>query len=242
MFARRLPAVLAGLIALAVTIAERSPHEEALVAAPASVALPGTSQSSSVVSAGPTVSAPAAAPLRFTVAPTGNEARYRVREQLAGVDFPNDAVGSTTAITGGIVVDEKGAIVASESRFVVDLTPLKSDRDRRDNYLQRRTLETATHPTVTLVPTALRGLTLASAPSGERTFELVADLTIKGVTRPTIWNVSARFADGQVTGSAATAFSFEEFGLAKPRVASVLSVADTIRLEYDFTLVGENRD
>jgi len=31
------------------------------------------------------------------LAPAGNEARYRVREQLAGVDLPNDAVGVTSA-------------------------------------------------------------------------------------------------------------------------------------------------
>ena len=182
---------------------------------------------------------PAVAERRFVVAPEGNEARYRVREQLASLDFPNDAVGATSAISGAIVVDSSGRIVREQSKFVVDLRPLKSDRDRRDNYIQRRTLETATHPTVELVPTAFRGLSFTTPLSGPQTFELVADLTVKGVTRPTTWQVTARFEGGQVTGSAATAFTFEDFGMAKPRVASVLSVADTIKLEYDFTLLPE---
>ena len=43
--------------------------------------------------------------LQLIVAPTGNAVRYRVREQLAGFDFPNDAVGSTTQISGGIALD-----------------------------------------------------------------------------------------------------------------------------------------
>ena len=30
----------------------------------------------------------------------GTRARYRVTEQLAGINFPNDAVGSTEAVTG----------------------------------------------------------------------------------------------------------------------------------------------
>ena len=187
----------------------------------------------------PAGTATAAPPLRLVVARTGNEARYRVREQLAGFDFPNDAVGVTSAITGAIVIDEQGNITPGESRFVVDVTPLKSDQERRDNYIRRRTLETETHPTVTLAPTAARGLSLGSAPTGEQSFELVADLTVKGVTRPTTWNVIASFDGDRVTGTAATAFTFEEFGLAKPRVARVLSVADTIRLEYDFTLVTD---
>src|SRR4051812_27284496 len=58
---------------------------------------------------------------RYKVAADGNEARYRVREELAGVDFPNDAIGKTTSITGGIAFDNKGKIVRDSSRFVIDL-------------------------------------------------------------------------------------------------------------------------
>ena len=184
------------------------------------------------------VAVPAAAQ-RFVVAPSGNEARYRVREQLAGLDFPNDAVGATSAITGAIVVGSDGRIVRDESKITVDLRPLKSDKDRRDGYIQRRTLQTAEFPTVELVPTAVRGLTLTSPLTGAKSFELIGDLTIKGVMKPTTWTVTAQFDGARVTGNAATTFSFEEFGLTKPRVASVLSVADSIRLEYDFTLVAE---
>ncbi|HUF28467.1 MAG TPA: YceI family protein [Gemmatimonadaceae bacterium] len=176
---------------------------------------------------------------RWVIAPTGNEARYRVREQLAGFELPNDAVGATSTITGAIVIDADGTLNRAESRIVVDLRPLRSDRDRRDRYLQNRTLETEQHPTVQIVPTAVRGLSLAQPLTGSRTFELVGDLTVKGVTRPTTWQVTARFEPERVSGSAATVFGFEEFGLTKPRVASVLSVADSIRLEYDFALVKE---
>ena len=87
--------------------------------------------------------APAAgARVRLVVAPTGNEARFRVREQLAELTLPSDAVGVTHGITGAIVLDEVGRVVPAESKITVDLTSLKSDRDRRDNYIKRRTLET----------------------------------------------------------------------------------------------------
>jgi polyisoprenoid-binding protein YceI len=85
----------------------------------------------------------------------------------------------------------------------------------------------------------VRGLPAAAtkAPVGTPyTFQLVGDLTVKGVTRPATWNVTARRAGAGVTGSAATAFTFGDFGLTQPRVPVVLSVADTIRLQYDFTL------
>lgn len=181
--------------------------------------------------------------VRLVVAPTGNSARYLVREQLLNRDLPNDAVGTTTGVSGGITLDAQGRIVPSASRFTVDMASLKSDSDRRDNYVRRRVLETEAHPTVTLVPTAVRGLPsplpAPGAASGPHAFELVGDLTVRGVTRPTTWRVTASRRDGRVTGTAATAFTFADFGIAQPKVPIVLSVADTIRLEYEFTLVPE---
>ena len=180
-----------------------------------------------------------AAAVRLTVAPAGNEVRYRVREQLVGRDLPNDAIGETAAVTGAIVLDEAGQVVRELSRVVVDVTGLTSDSDRRDGYVQRRLLEGEQHPTVTLVPTEIHGLSESIPTSGSANLHLMADLTVKGVTRPTAWQVQARFDGDRITGSASTAFTFEEFELTQPRVPVLLSVADTIRLEYDFTLQRE---
>jgi len=176
---------------------------------------------------------------RYLIAAEGNEARYRVREQLAGVSFPNDAVGVTSGITGAIVVDRSGRIQPGESRIVVDVTTLKSDRDRRDGYVRNRTLETATHPTVVLEPTELRGLKWPLPASGPITFQLVGNLTVRGVTRSTTWAVTLTAAGDTLSGTATTSFTFDDFTIAKPRVASVLSVDDTIKLEYDLRLVRQ---
>jgi hypothetical protein len=40
----------------------------------------------------------------------GTKARYKVTEQLAGISFPSDAVGTTEAITGSIVINPDGSI------------------------------------------------------------------------------------------------------------------------------------
>ena len=179
--------------------------------------------------------APKAPPrLHYVVASTGNEARYRVREQLAGFDLPNDAVGVTTEITGSLVVDTTGTVVRDSSKITVALGNLKSDKDRRDGFIKRRTLETEKYPTVEFVPTSFAGLTGKPSTSGPTTFELVGDLTVRGVTHPTTWKVTARSEGGDVVGSATTSFTFKDFGMDQPRVPIVLSVADTIKLEYDF--------
>lgn len=179
----------------------------------------------------------ARADTRFAVAPAGNEVRYRIREQLAGFDLPNDAIGKTAAVTGGIVFGDKGAIVPADSKITVDVQGLTSDRARRDGYVRGRVLETQQYPTVTLAPTAVPGLGWPLPKSGSKTFQLVGDLTVHGTTHPTTWTVTANFNGTDITGTASTGFTFTDFGLNQPRVPIVLSVADSIHLEYDFHFV-----
>lgn len=176
--------------------------------------------------------------VRLVPAPTGNEARYRVREQLASIEFPSDAVGVTKAITGALVIED-GMVVRDESHFRVDVTTLESDSRRRDGYVSRRTLETGLYPSVEFVPATITGLPATLPASGDLKVQMQGDLTVHGVTRPATWEVTARAASGGYTGTATTAFKFADFGMSIPRVASVLSVVDSIRLEYDFNLVPE---
>ncbi len=177
--------------------------------------------------------------IRLVLATEGNEARYRVRERIARLEFPSDAVGATNDLTGALVLDEHGKVVAAESKFVVDLRTLKSGRDRRDRYLQRRTLETELYPTIELVPTELPGLPFPLPESGAFSFELVGNMTLHGVTRQIGWQVAAEAKDGGFYGTAKTSFTFDTFEMTQPRMAMLLSVADTIRLEYDFRLIPD---
>ncbi len=174
--------------------------------------------------------------IRYVVAPEGNEVRYRVRERLARLEFPNDAVGKTAKVTGGITFTESWQI-APGSKFVIDLASLESDQKRRDNYLRTRTLETETHPTAELVPTAVHGLPNPLPAAGEFSFTMEGTFTVKGVTRPLTWEVKARNDSGVITGSATTATTFADLQLTKPSLAFLLDVSDTIGLEYDFRLI-----
>src|SRR6187402_2004069 len=180
-----------------------------------------------------------AAPIRFVIGAAGNEARYRVREVLMGATLPNDAVGVTKTITGTILAYPDGRIVKDSSKIVIHVDSLKSDKDRRDGFLRRRTLETEKFPTVELIPTEIRGFNGKLPASGPVTFQLLGDLVLKGVAHPTVWNVTARAEGNDVAGSASTAFTFKDVGLDQPKVPVVLSVADTIKLEYDFRLVRQ---
>jgi len=170
------------------------------------------------------------------VVASGSKADYRVREQLARLSAPSDAVGTTTGVTGSIMIGADGKIVAEGSKLVVDLTTLQSDSSMRDGFIARSTLNTSQFPTATFVPTEVKGLTGPLPTSGQQTFQLVGNLTMHGVTKPVTFNVTTQVNGGDVTGQATTDFKFEDFGMSPPQSMAVLSVVDNVKLEVTLHL------
>ena len=217
-------------VTAAVIAACTSGEPETAYARPASSTGQGTAAQSVVASK---------AALRLVLAPAGSAARYRVREQLMGHDFPNDAVGETKSLTGAIAFDANGKVLRDESKFTLEAGSFVSDQNRRDGYVRNRLLEADDSPTIAFVPTEIRDVKLPIPKSGTAQIQILGDLTVHGVTRPTIWNGNARFNDAGVTGNASTVFTFEDIQLEQPRVPVLLSVADSIKLEIDFNLVRQ---
>ncbi|MBI3362477.1 MAG: YceI family protein [Chloroflexi bacterium] len=119
----------------------------------------------------------------------------------------------------------------------IDLTTLRSGSNRRDGFIRRNTLETDRFPAVDFVITQQHGLPVPLPTAGQVAFQLIGDLTIHRVTRPTTWNVTAQVSGHELKGSASTTFKFGDFGMEVPRAFVVLSVEDKIRLEHDFHFV-----
>ncbi len=175
----------------------------------------------------------------FTVASEGSEARYRVQEQLAQRDLPNDAVGATKNVSGSIVVDQNSAVVPEQSRIVVDMASLESDSTRRDGYVRDNTLETQEYSTAEFVIREAPGLPNPLPTSGEAQFQVVGDLTVHGVTRPATWEATAQFDEEGATVNAVTSVAITDFGMTPPQVGPVLSIEDEAGLELDLRLERE---
>ena len=177
--------------------------------------------------------------LLLVLAPEGNEARYRVTEQLVRLDLPSDAVGATSDVTGQLVINADGSVVSEASRFSVDLTTLTSDSSRRDGFIKSNTLNTGTYPTADFVPTEVVGLPSPLPTAGPVSFQLVGDLTVRDTTRPVTWDFTGEVQDNALIGTATTSFTFADFNLTQPRVPVVLSVDENIRLELDLHLIAQ---
>ena len=182
--------------------------------------------------------APAAAQsglVLLEVAP-GTRAAYRVQEQFVGINFPNDASGSTEAVTGSLRIAPDGSIDSAQSKLSIDLRTLKSDQDMRDNFIRTRTLETDKFPMVEFVPRRIQGVPSPIPANGQAGFQMTGDMTVRGVTAEVTWNGIVTFSAQQLAGRATTNFDFAKFGLTKPAIGRLMSVDDKITLELEFRM------
>jgi len=158
---------------------------------------------------------------------------YRVQEQLAGESIEKTAVGRTLGVTGTMTI--AGGQVTAVA-IEADLTLLKSDQSRRDDYIRTRGLETNTFGTATFVlaePIALP----ADLPAGQ-SFDLnaVGDLTIHGVTKRVELPLKAQW-DGKVIDVAGgVTIVMADYGMDPPS-NSIVSVAGEgeLELQVSFT-------
>ncbi|MFI5267605.1 MAG: YceI family protein [Chloroflexota bacterium] len=190
----------------------------------------------------PAASADASAPstssageVQISFNSSNSQAQYLTQEQLAGRNLPNVAVGTTTGISGSVVLTQSGELDASASKLTIDLSSLKSDESKRDNFIQRNTLQTSQYPDAIFTPTGVTGLPSPLPTSGSATYRLAGNLTVHGVTKPVTWAVTADFNGQQVSGKATAPFTITEFGMTIPQAGPVLSVQDAGTLELDFT-------
>ena len=161
-------------------------------------------------------------------------ARYLIREELAGVELPFDAMGETSEVSGAFTFSADGEIVPESSRIVLNAASLRSDEENRDRYISRNAIQTATYPEIVFVATSVDGLAWPLPSSGEAEFTIYGDLTVREVTRPVAWQTVATFDGTSVTGTARTNFTFGEFEMEVPDLFFIVSLEDNIRLELDF--------
>ena len=187
----------------------------------------------------PTPSTPApatATPLppgavRLGIVPARSVATIRVHEQVANVALPGEAVLTTNAFEGSLVLLPDGTF-APGSAFAALLDTLKSDSDLRDEWIKINTLQTRQYPRAEFVPSRVVGAPLPLT-DGKWAASVEGVMRIHGVERPLVWELRAVRLAGELRVRGSTSFRFGDYGMAVPANRLVLSVVDDVRLEID---------
>jgi polyisoprenoid-binding protein YceI len=159
----------------------------------------------------------------FVVDPSQSKASYSVREQLANLPLPDDAVGTTSDVSGTINLDGRPSTVS------VGLTTFKSDNPGRDAHLLR-------DPGLAKFAPAQFTVTSLDLPSDYKSGDTVTrqvqgTMTINNVEKPMTFSVEGRLQDNTLYLHGQTDFTWADFGIQQPSFGQVLSIADTIHAE-----------
>ena len=167
----------------------------------------------------------------------GSTAGYRVREQLASLPAPSDAVGRTSAITGSMTLTQSGSVYTlAAASFTVDVSTLTSDRPMRDRRVKELGLESSRYPTATFKLTNPIPLPAAAASGQAIHVTAIGDLTIHGTTRSVTIPIDAQLSSSQIQLVGSLSFPFSDFNMVPPNIAGFVSVQDTATMEFKLLL------
>ncbi len=187
-----------------------------------------------------TIGTEADQPQTFVVT-SDSRASYVVDEEFfadalakLGIDAGKQViVGTTPGVTGEITLNFGKAELLEQARFTVDMTGLRTDQDRRDNWLRDNALQTARFPQATFVATAVSGLPATYTEGEEISFQLSGDLTIRDVTRPVTFDVTASLSGNTLRGTAVLPLTMSSFGIMPPDFVNTLTVADAFSIRVE---------
>ncbi len=189
--------------------------------------------------------APAADLRTFAIVPEQSRASYIVAEEFFGGALDQlgiqpglvDTIGATQQVSGQMELDlANPASPVVSSQFEVNLESLTSDQSRRDNRIRQANLESSRYPLATFTITGLENAP-ASYTEGEAvSFQATGDITIREITRPATFDVTATLQGGTISGVADARLKMTDFGFEPPNFANMFSVEDefTARVEFVF--------
>jgi polyisoprenoid-binding protein YceI len=164
-------------------------------------------------------------------------AGYRVREQLAFLSAPSDAVGRTSQITGSATITGSGsALTVNAASFTVNVESLTSDQSMRDSHIQMLGLESAQYPHATFVLTSPVTMPANATSGAEIQVSLVGKLTIHGTTKTVTIPVKARLSGSEIEVVGSITFPWGEFNMQAPNVGGFVTVDSTATMEFDLYL------
>jgi polyisoprenoid-binding protein YceI len=172
----------------------------------------------------------------WTVA-DGSVAGYRVREKLAQLPAPSDAVGRSSAVTGQVTIaDQGGAYRAGPATFTVDVSQLKSDKGQRDNKIRTIGLETGRYPQATFAAAGPLVIPDDAVNGKAVTVQAQGDLMLHGVRKTVTIPLQVQRDGAQIKLVGSYQFTWADFKMSAPSIQPFVSVTGDPLLEFELHL------
>jgi polyisoprenoid-binding protein YceI len=181
----------------------------------------------------PAATTGASTPVIFEIVQDSSQARYVIDEVLR--DAPVIVTGETNQVSGQVATDLDDLASTQLGIIQINARTFTTTESQRDRAVQNRILLTDQYEYITFTPTALLGLPEGLTAGETATFQVVGDLTIRGVAREVTFDATLTpMADDRLSGSATTTVRYADWGISIPAVPFVASVEDEVRLDLTF--------
>lgn len=238
-------ALLAMLVVSACAAGDPAPAADSSAQTAATTAPPAAEPAPVQATEAPAAEEPAAGggERTFAIDPANTVVSYEVDEEF-GSDALNrlgvaagltKTIGRTSAADGALTMNFDGAAPQLvDASFTVDISTLTSNQRMRDGRIRDQWLESGRYPTATFQATGIQNAPAAYSEGDEVSFQVAGDLTVREVTNPVVFDVTATLNGDTITGVATTEFLMSSFGVDPPRMANLFTVGDdtVIRVEF----------
>jgi polyisoprenoid-binding protein YceI len=145
-------------------------------------------------------------------------------------------VGSTQEIEGELQLNlDDLSTPLGTNHFTVALTSLKTDQARRDNWIKGNGPQFNKFPTAEFRATGIEEAPDNYSEGEEVQFKLLGDLTIREVTQPATFDVTASLVGDTITGVATADLLMTDYGFDPPNFANTLTVKNEFQVRVEFT-------
>ena len=146
----------------------------------------------------------------------GTEVGYRVGEILFGVT--TEGVGRTRDVSGHLVIE---GTTITEATFEVDMATITSDDTRRDGQFRGRIMSVTDYPTATFTLTEPIELERLPAIDEQVVVTATGDLTLRGVTRPVTFDLTAQRTADRIGILGEIPIVFADFEIPNPSITGI---------------------
>lgn len=176
----------------------------------------------------------------FVIDQAQSTARFEIDEVLNG--NPKHVVGTTDQVVGQFLVDSGNPSSIEFSEIIVNARTLTTDSERRDRAMRGPVvLDSGSdeHELITFIVTSVDGPVGGVDVGADVEFTITGDLTIKGITQPVTFDVSAAMVDDStIAGSASADITRDMFEIGIPSVPNVANVTNEVLIALEFVAVA----
>lgn len=176
----------------------------------------------------------------FEIVPANSEVRFIIGEIFKG--SPYRVVGATNQVAAEFAINANDLSSAQIGPVLVNARALTTGNDFGNRAIKNQILATGDYEFITFIPTGITNLSGRGIVGKTYHFQIGGDLTIRDVTRPVTFEVTATaVSESQLEGFATATILYADYNLPIPDMPQMAAVDDEVVLEIDFLAAAKNQ-